>query len=136
MMTTLTIGKIAKAAGLGVETIRFYERKGLIAEPKRSASGYRQYHPETIRRLKFIARAKALGFSLQEVGELLDLRACPEAGCTDVQTRAMEKILDLEKRITQLDAMKHALEELVAQCQGEGSLQGCPILDSLDEQTR
>lgn len=74
-MTTLTIGKVAKAAGLGVETVRFYERQGLIAEPARSDSGYRQYGPETIRRLQFIVRAKALGFTLQEIGDLLDLRA-------------------------------------------------------------
>ena len=89
-MTTLTIGKVAKAAGLGVETVRFYERQGLIAEPARSESGYRQYRPETIRRLQFIVRAKALGFTLQEIGDLLDLRATPGAGCADVQARAEE----------------------------------------------
>lgn len=133
-MTTLTIGKVAKAAGLGVETVRFYERQGLIAEPARSDSGYRQYGPETIRRLQFIVRAKALGFTLQEIGGLLDLRATPEAGCADVQARAEAKIADIEERITQLDAMKRALGELVVQCRGEGPLSDCPILDALDEE--
>ena len=104
-MTTLTIGKVAKAAGLGVETVRFYERQGLIAEPARSDSGYRQYGPETIRRLQFIVRAKALGFTLQEIGDLLDLRATPGAGCADVQARAEAKIADIEERITQLDGV-------------------------------
>ena len=133
-MTTLTIGKVAKAAGLGVETVRFYERQGLIAEPARSESGYRQYRPEAIRRLRFIVRAKALGFTLQEIGDLLDLRAMPESGCADVQARAEAKIADIEERIAQLDAMKRALGELVVQGRGEGPLSDCPILDALDEE--
>jgi MerR family transcriptional regulator, copper efflux regulator len=129
----LTIGKVAKAAGLGVETVRFYERQGLIAEPARSSSGYRKYRAETIKRLQFIVRAKALGFTLQEIGDLLDLRATPGAGCADVQARAEAKIADIEERIAQLDAMKRALGDLVAQCRGEGPLSDCPILDALDE---
>ena len=133
-MTTLPIGKIAKAAGLGVETVRFYERKGLIAEPARSKSGYRQYRPETVRRLRFIVRAKALGFTLQEIGDLLNLPGTRGAGCPDVQARAEAKIADINERITQLDAMKRALGELVVQCRGEGPLSGCPILDALDEE--
>jgi MerR family transcriptional regulator, copper efflux regulator len=133
-MTTLTIGKIAKAAGLGVETVRFYERQGLIAEPGRSGSGYRQYRPETVRRLQFIVRAKALGFTLQEIGNLLDLRATPGAGCADVQARAEAKIADIEERIAQLNAIKRVLGELVAQCRSEGPLSECPILDALDEE--
>lgn len=132
-LQTLTIGKVAKAAGLGVETVRFYERQGLIAEPARSNSGYRQYRAETIKRLQFIVRAKALGFTLQEIGDLLDLRATPGAGCADVQARAEAKIADIEERIAQLDAMKRALGDLVAQCRGEGPLSDCPILDALDE---
>lgn len=133
MTPTMTIGKVAKAAGLGVETVRFYERQGLIAEPARSQSGYRQYRPETIRRLQFIVRAKALGFTLQEIGDLLGLRATPGAGCADVQARAEAKIADIEERVAQLEAMKRALGELVVQCRGEGPLSDCPILDALDE---
>ena len=75
-----------------------------------------------------------LRFTLQEIGDLLDLRATPEAGCADVQARAEAKIADIEERITQLDAMKRALGELVAQCRGEGPLSDCPILDALDEE--
>jgi len=133
-MTTLTIGKVATAAGLGVETVRFYERQGLIAEPSRSQSGYRQYRPETIRRLRFIVRAKALGFTLKEIGELLDLRATPGAGCADVQARAEAKMADVGRRIADLDAMKRALEALVSQCRGGGPLSDCPVLDALDDE--
>lgn len=133
MSSTMTIGKVAKAAGLGVETVRFYERQGLIAEPARSQSGYRQYRPETVRRLHFIVRAKALGFTLQEIGDLLGLRATPGAGCADVQARAEAKMADIEERVAQLEAMKRALGELVNQCRGEGPLSDCPILDALDE---
>jgi MerR family mercuric resistance operon transcriptional regulator len=133
-MTRLTIGRVAKAAGLGVETVRFYERQGLIKEPARSESGYRQYRPETIQRLQFIVRAKTLGFTLQEIGDLLDLQATPGAGCADVQTRAEAKIADIEARIAQLEAMKQTLGDLVAQCCGEGPVSDCPILDALDEE--
>jgi hypothetical protein len=84
---------------------------------------------------RFIVRAKALGFTLQEIADLLDLRAAPGAGCADVQARAEAKIADIEERIAQLDAMKRALCELVAQCRGEGPLSECPILDALDEET-
>lgn len=135
-MTTLTIGKIAKAAGLGVETVRFYERRGLIAEPARSKSGYRQYRPETIRRLQFVVRAKALGFNLQEISDLLDLRVTPGAGCVDVQLCAEAKIADIDERISQLNAMKRALGDLVVQCRGEGPLSDCPILDALTEEAQ
>ena len=133
-MTLMTIGRVAQAAGLGVETVRFYERQGLISEPARSRSGYRQYRPETIRRLKFIVRAKALGFTLQEIGDLLDLRGTPGAGCADVQARAEAKLEDIEERIAQLAAMRRVLGELIAQCRGEGPLSDCPILDALTDE--
>lgn len=131
----MRIGEIAKAAGLGVETIRFYERQGLLTTPARGRSGYRRYSPDTVRRLTFIARAKALGFSLREIGELLTLQAAPGAGCADVQVRAEAKIADIEGRIAGLDAMKRALGALVSQCRGEGPSTECPILDALDEES-
>lgn len=132
-MTTMTIGKVAKASGLGVETVRFYERQGLIAEPARSASGYRQYRPEVVRRLKFIARAKKLGFTLQEIGELLDLRVTPNARCVDVMTRAKAKLAEVEERITQLSSMKRALEALLSECRGdEGPPSNCLIINALE----
>ncbi len=128
----MTIGKVAKATGLGVETVRFYERQGLLAEPARSVSGYRQYAPEAVQRLDFIVRAKRLGFTLKEIGQLLDMRARPDAGCADVQASAQAKIADIEERIAHLAAMKKALTELVSQCAGEGPITECPILSSLE----
>lgn len=131
--TRMTIGQVAQAAGLGVETVRYYERRGLIPEPARSDAGYRLYTADAVRRLRFIVRAKLLGFTLQEVGELLSLRARPGAGCADVQAQAEAKIADIETRRAQLSAMKRALSELVSRCEAEASSDECPILDALAE---
>ena len=131
-METLKIGQLARESGLGVETVRFYERRGLIADPPRRASGYRQYPPETIARLRFIRRAKELGFSLDEIKELLDLRVSPEISKVEVKRTALAKIADLERRIATLERMKRALEEITAACSGEGPSGSCPILDALE----
>jgi MerR family copper efflux transcriptional regulator len=131
-MALMTIGKVARAAGLGVETVRFYERQGLIPAPARSEAGYRQYRADSVRRLRFIVRAKGIGFTLHEIGELLELQATEGAGCADVQARAEAKIADIEVRIAELGAMRRALGELVGQCRGEGPVSSCPILDALD----
>ncbi len=130
----LTIGQVARTAGLGVETVRYYERRGLIPAPPRSGGGYRLYPADTVRRLRFIVRAKTLGFTLQEIGELLALRARPGAGCADVQAQAEAKIADIEVRLVQLQAMRRTLSELVTRCDGEGSTSECPILDALLEE--
>jgi len=132
-MAALTIGKVAKQAGVGVETVRFYERKGLVGEPPRRASGYRQYAPEVVDRIRFIRRAKELGFTLKEIKELLDLRLDPSATCEDVKNRAQEKIADIEARILTLKRMKQALAGLTRACEGKGSIKGCPILKALEE---
>ena len=132
-MAHATIGKVAKAVGLGVETVRFYEREGLIPEPPRSEAGYRLYPEDTIPRLLFILRAKGLGFTLVEIRELLSLSAAPEACCKDVRDRAQTKIADIEARVAQLLAMKKALEGLVEQCTGVGPTTDCPILEALEE---
>ena len=132
-MTLLTIGKVAKATGVGVETIRFYEREGLIDEPIRSTSGYRQYGPAAIKRLRFILCAKNLGFTLQEIKELLNLRTLNGASCADVQARAVAKLTNIEQRIEQLEAMKQSLTLLINQCTGELPLGECPILEAMDE---
>jgi DNA-binding transcriptional MerR regulator len=100
--TINTIGKVARAVGIGVETVCFYERKGLIPELPRSTAGYRLYPSARIQRLQFITRAKALGFTLAEVGELLSMSAAPEAGCGDVRDRAKVKIAEIDGRISQL----------------------------------
>jgi len=133
-MQSLTIGEVAKAAEVGVETVRFYEREGLIAEPPRRQSGYRQYPPETVRRLRFIRRAKDLGFTLKEIGELLDLRVDPRKSCADVRTLAKAKMADVESKMLDLAQIQAALTELVRTCRGKGPTTACPILDALDEQ--
>ncbi len=131
-MKALTIGKVAKQAGLGVETIRFYERTGLLEEPPRNDSGYRQYQPDTVIKLRFIKKAKRLGFSLQEIGELFALQQKEDASCGDVRVQAEKKIKNIEEKIKDLSRMKEALAELTCQCTGDGPVSECPILTSLE----
>lgn len=131
MKQTLGIGAVAKQAGLGIETIRFYEREGLLAEPERRTSGYRQYGPEAVVTLKFIRRAKELGFTLKEIKGLLDLRLDTTATRADVRQLAQEKVADIEARITDLQRMRDALQKLIKKCDGRGALSGCPILDAM-----
>lgn len=134
-MKTLTIGKVASQAGLGVETVRFYEREGLIAEPPRSeSSGYRHYPEDTIARLRFVKKAKDLGFSLKEIRELLSLKAKPSGSCADVRGRATDKIEDIDQKIALLQAMRKALTGLVKECSGKGPRTDCPILNALDSE--
>ncbi len=128
----ITIGRLAKAAGVGVETIRFYEREGLLAAPSRTASGYRQYPPETAERLGFIRRAKALGFSLAEIQELLHL-ANPTGDRARVKTLADHKLAEIDQRVEELQRMRRALSELTRQCSGHGPVEGCPIIEALNE---
>lgn len=133
-MRPLTIGQVARQAGVGVETVRFYERKGLLNEPARRPSGYRQYEEDVVARLRFIRRAKELGFTLNEIKELLSLRLDPSTSCADVKSRAQAKIADIEERIRTLQRMKKALADLTKACSGRGPISECPILDALDPQ--
>ena len=135
-MDTLTIGKVAKQAGVGIDTVRFYEREGLIAEPPRSESGYRRYPEDTVARLRFVKKAKELGFSLKEIGELLSLRARPKGSCADVRGRANEKIEDIDQKMASLKAMREALVGLVNECSGSGPRTECPILNALDSKKK
>lgn len=130
----MTIGQVARRSGLGIETVRFYERNGLIEEPPRRASGYRQYGEDVVTRLRFIRRAKELGFSLREIKELLSLRLQPETTCAHVKNRAEVKIADIEEKIQSLLRMKAALVKLTAACSGEGPVSECPILEALDQE--
>ena len=132
-MHSMTIGQVAKHAGVGVETVRFYERQRLLEEPPRTASRYRQYPPEAIARIQFIKRAKELGFSLKEVNELLSLRVDPETTCGEVKTQAEAKMTDIEGKIRDLVRMQKALATLVAACSGRGSTSQCPILGALEQ---
>jgi len=131
-MNVLTIGGVAKQADVHVETLRYYERQGLVAQPPRSMSNYRLYPADIGRRLRFIKHAQALGFSLKEIKELLSLRAAPRARRADVRARAEAKIKDIEAKVRSLQAMQKALAQLVAECVGRGPITDCPILESLD----
>ncbi len=138
-MTAMTIGRLARKAGVGVETIRFYERKGLIEQPRRPRDpGYRVYPEETARRIRFIRQAQELGFSLREVQDLLSLRADPESDPADVRARAAAKLAEVKRKITELERIRAALEDLIAACPGRGALRNCSIMETLraGEETR
>ena len=135
-MQSLTIGQVAKRAGVGIETIRYYERRGLLEAPRRRDSGYRVFSQNEIRRLIFIREAKALGFTLAEIEDLLALRTDTRSGCREVQALGRAKILEVEKKIAVLQKMRRVLKKLVTQCPGEGPKNDCPILDALDGDTQ
>ena len=127
----LTTSQLANSAGVNVETLRYYERRGLLPEPPRRASGYRQYSQDDVARLQFIKRAKELGFTLQEVQELLNLRVDPDTPCAMVKRRADLKIIDIEAKLQSLKRIKKALNKLAATCSGRGPVGDCPILEAL-----
>lgn len=131
----LRIGEVAKKSHVGVETVRFYEREGLIAQPKRTVSGYRQYSESVIKQIQFIQHAKTLGFSLKETGELIKLKSSRNARCTSIKAKAVAKITDIQEKIDALERMKTALEPLVARCKSSDPISDCPILNALDEDT-
>ena len=115
-----------------METIRFYERKGLLKQPEREGGRIRRYSPEARRRLTFIRGARDLGFTLQEVGELLSLRQDPKATRSDVRKRTMARLEDVDRRIEFLEDVRNSLKTLLQQCDGSGPASNCPILDSLE----
>jgi MerR family mercuric resistance operon transcriptional regulator len=131
-MKSLTIGHLAKQAGVNLETVRYYERRGLLPRPPRSASGYRLFPAEASRPLRFIRRAQELGFSLTEIGELLSLRVSRSTTSGDIRARAEAKITDIEAKIKSLGSMKKTLRKLTRVCDGCAPLVECPILESLD----
>ena len=131
-MDRLTIGNVARRAEVNIETVRYYERRELVARPPRSLSNYRLYPEDAVRRVRFIKRAQELGFSLKEIKELLLLRAAPKARCAVVRGRALAKIDDIEEKMCVLGAMKKALTKLVAECAGRAPVSECPILESFD----
>lgn len=131
-MKALRIGQVAQGAGVGVETVRFYERKGLIQEPPRRASGYRQYPEDVIPRIRFIRRAGELGFSLKEIQEFLELRAESKARSGAVRDRTEAKVREIEGRIADLESIKSVLAGLTARCGGSSPIGECPILAALE----
>jgi Hg(II)-responsive transcriptional regulator len=133
MTRPLTIGELARRAGVGVETVRFYERRGLVGKPPRPATGFRTYQDEAVARIRFIRRAQALGFTLKEIAALLALRVTPGTDCAAVRTRAASKLADVERRLAELAEIRAALEKLVATCPGSGAVTSCTILEALAE---
>lgn len=129
----MTIGQVAKKAGVNIETIRYYERRGLIPEPKRRESGYRQYTDEAVRRIRFIKRVQKLGFSLKEIAELLSLRVSPSTTCAEIKSKVESKIAEIDAKIRALRQMKKALKDLSDRCVGGSAPSSdCPILESLE----
>ena len=132
-MEKMTTSQLAKESSVNLETIRYYERRGLIPKPPRNASGYRQYSQEDIARTKFIKRAQALGFSLKEISEILSLRMEPGTTCGDIKARVEAKIDEVEQKIADLRQMRKALLKLVSKCTGKGPVGQCPILEMLNK---
>ncbi len=133
-MERLTVGELAKLAEVNSQTIRYYERQGLLPKPPRSESGYRVFPAESIERIRFIKQAQELGFSLNEIKELLALRVNPFSTGADVRELAQAKIADIEAKIKTLSAMKKALTELTATCKGNGSASECQCLKKISLQ--
>jgi Hg(II)-responsive transcriptional regulator len=116
---------------VNVETLRFYERKGILPEPPRRASGYRDYPPDTVKRVRFVKRAQELGFSLREIQELLSLRQVTRAKAAKVRHLAQAKIAEIEHKISDLQAMRQTLLDLVCACESRPPVTSCPIIESL-----
>lgn len=132
-MQAMTVGKLAKRTGVAVETLRYYERRGLLPQAERTESGYRLFRPEAVQRLRFIRRAQALGFSLDEIAELLSLSEDPQRSAAAVKQLTRTKLEDIEARIRDLQRMQRALAQLDRSCSGHGSTRDCPILASLGD---
>jgi MerR family mercuric resistance operon transcriptional regulator len=130
-MQKYTIGQLAKAANVNLETIRYYERRGLVPEPPRNSSGHRQYSDDAVVRTKFIKRTQVLGFTLREISEILSLKMEPGTTCRDIKSRVEAKIEDVEQKIADLKHIRKALLRMVSKCTGKGPIGECPILEAL-----
>ena len=131
-LTGLKSGQLAKAAGINVETLRYYEQRALIPEPPRRESGYRIYPESSVDRIRFIKSAQELGFTLEEIKELLALRVDETASKADVRTHAAEKVIQIDAKIDALTQMRNALTHMIDQCHGEGPTSDCPILEAIE----
>jgi MerR family mercuric resistance operon transcriptional regulator/MerR family gold-responsive transcriptional activator of gol and ges genes len=136
MTTEVKIGQLAKQVGVNIETIRYYERRHLLGPTSRLPSGYRLYNHEAQRRLQFIKNAQALGFTLHEIEELLDLQVSSKARCGDVQRRAEAKLRHVEAKVRDLQALARSLRNLIRTCRAGQPTDHCPILQSLEEKKR
>lgn len=134
-MHSLKSGELARQAHVNPETLRYYEREGLLPEPVRTEAGYRLYNPDDVKRVRFIKKAQELGFSLKEVKELLALKLNADHSASEVKRLTEHKIQDIEAKIRSLQAMKKILKDLASACSGTGSVDHCPILNCLDDDT-
>ncbi|WP_238134241.1 Hg(II)-responsive transcriptional regulator [Calderihabitans maritimus] len=130
-MKGLTISQVAKQVGVNVETVRYYERLGLISKPPRTESGYRLFPHEVIGRIKFIKRAQELGFTLSEINKLLGLADSENFDCHEVRQFASQKLREIESKIRDLEKIKIVLQDLSSRCPGQGSISQCPIIETL-----
>lgn len=130
---SFTIGTVAKRVGVAIDTIRFYEREGLLPKPQRRPSGYRSYDEGAIAQLRFIRRAKHLGFTLEEIRELLTLSRDRRKGVGAVKKRAQQRLAVIDTRIVELQRVRDGLAELVESCPGHGAPERCPILRALTD---
>jgi MerR family copper efflux transcriptional regulator len=131
-MSGMRIGELAERAGVNVQTVRYYERRGLLDDPRGRGSGYREYTEATLARLRFIRRAQELGFTLAEIGELLALRLDRHTTAAEVKARAEAKIAEIESKLRDLEQIRHALTHLTGRCHGgRGPVGDCPLLEEL-----
>lgn len=129
----MKIGQLAQRSGVNIDTVRYYERQGLLPRAQRLASGYRVYGENDVKRLRFVRRAKALGFTLVEVRELLGLSDHRDDDMAALKATALEKVADIKSKLAELERIRVALETLAASCPGHGALEQCPILNALAE---
>lgn len=131
----MTVGTLAKQAGVKIDTIRYYERHGLLPQSPRTNSGYRTFTDASVERLRFIKQAQALGFTLNEVKQLLALRLSSDMTCTDVRERAQAKLADIQQKIDSLHVMKRALQQLVSACAADRPASECSFLTNLHQRS-
>lgn len=130
----MKIGELARRSGVGIDTVRYYEREGLLPKAKRLASGYRTYDDSDLRRLEFVRRSKALGFTLPEIRELLALSANVGQDMATMRTAALQKLADVNTKLLELSRIRDGLAVLIDSCPGHGALDCCPILNALVEE--
>jgi len=133
-MKTFSTGQLAKKCNVNNETVRYYERRGLIPAPSRGESGYRQFSEETVKRIRFIKHSQEVGFTLKEISELLSLRVDPKTTCAEIKRRTEGKITEVEEKIRALNHMRKALVKLRSSCSGRGPTTECPILEAMEGQ--
>ncbi|MEZ0470049.1 heavy metal-responsive transcriptional regulator [Luteimonas salinilitoris] len=130
----MQIGQLADRSGVAIDTVRYYERHSILPQPQRQPSGYRRYSEDDVARLRFVRRAKGLGFTLTEIRDLLALSSRPADDMAGLKAAANEKLADVEHKLAELTRIRDGLQALVAACPGHGTLERCPILAALSEE--